>query len=907
MKLKFHIHYHTDWGQKLQICGSLPQLGDWQEEQAANLFYYPQGNWELEIEIPDDTTYFEYKYLIRHEPFGGTEWEFGVNRKIYLNANRKEWVFLDSWRSNQDHYNNLYTSPFKKGFSFFPEPVPYHEGRLEKGKKTVQRFMVQAPRIGSGYEVCISGNGKALGNWEDEKAIPMQYRGDALWEAEVHADPKALPMTYKYAIRHVGHRRIVEWEAGENRYFYADPSKSNVKADEPFRYAGAWKGAGVAIPVFSLRSEKSFGVGEFTDLKLMVDWAKKTGMKVLQILPVNDTVATHTWTDSYPYAAISVFALHPIYLNIEKIGALSAKVTNDILAEQQRILNAKEKVDYELVMRAKSRFYKLAYDEQGAALFQTPDFKAFFEQNKSWLVPYGVFSYLRDLYGTPDFTKWDKYQSLSLEQVEEIANPEAGQYHDIAVHYFIQYHLHRQLLEASEYARQNGVVLKGDIPIGIYRNSVDAWLYPHLFNMDAQAGAPPDAFSVTGQNWGFPTYNWEEMAKDGYAWWVKRLQHMSHYFDVFRIDHILGFFRIWEIPWHSIEGLSGVFNPALPLHIDELRGRGLGFEYDRYCKPYIREHILEERFAGELAYVKETFLDEYAPGQFQMKPEFDTQRKIDAYLSWEEDTPPAEKTRRQSLKASLFSLLGEVIFFEEPLSGGTAFHPRNSMHYTKSYLELDDNSKGILNELYTDYFYHRHDDFWREKAMVKLPALKNATDMLICGEDLGMVPDCVPGVMDELAILSLAIQRMPNNPKVKFGHPSDAPYLSVNSTSTHDMPPLRSWWEEDQSVSQRFFNEMLGHEGEAPYFCEPWLAKEVINQHLWGNSMLSILPLQDWLAIDGSLRKENPHEEQINVPANPKHYWRYRMHLTLEQLMNAHGFNTEIKEMIERTGRNPMY
>ena len=678
--------------------------------------------------------------------------------------------------------------------------------------------------------------------------------------------------------------------------------------DEKFRYpVGNWKGTGVAIPVFALRSKKGVGVGQFTDLKLLVDWAKQTGMKMVQILPINDTVAKHHWTDSYPYAAISVFALHPIYMDLQAMGNLSAKLSEEIIFEQGRQLNEKSTVDYASVMKLKSRFFKLIYDEQKQEVLKSGDFTRFVEKNKQWLLPYAVFSYFRDLFGTPNFYEWGKYQDVSFKDLEEIADPNAPHYDDIAIHFFIQYHLDKQLLEASEYARDNGVVLKGDIPIGIYRYSADAWMDRRLFNMECQAGAPPDDFSTAGQNWGFPTYNWEEMAKDDYAWWKSRLTQLSKYFDAFRIDHILGFFRIWEIPYHAIQGLFGYFNPSLAISKEEFNNRGIWFDYNRFCKPYIRAHFLYERFGDLTEYVKHTFLHEYLPGHFNMRPDFSTQRQVEQYLELPEDATLEERARNERLKQGLFSLIGEVLFFDAPFANGNAFNPRNAMHQTRSYQELDHETKRKLDDLYTDYFYHRQEEFWREKAMVKLPAIKNATNMLICGEDLGMVPKCVPSVMDDLGILSLAIQRMPSDSDMEFWHPSDTPYLSVCSPSCHDMSTIRGWWEEDRTKTQRFYNTILGREGAAPYFCEPWVAKEIVVQHLYSPSMWAVFPIQDLVALDGELRRPNVKEEQINVPANPKHYWKYRFHINLEDLLQKEEFNQMLKGLMDASGRNSAY
>ncbi len=460
----------------------------------------------------------------------------------------------------------------------------------------------------------------------------------------------------------------------------------------------------------------------------------------------------------------------------------------------------------------------------------------------------------------------------------------------------MQWHLHLQLKDAVDYAHSQGLVVKGDIPIGIYRYSCDAWQQPELYNMDAQAGAPPDDFAIKGQNWGFPTYNWQRMQADGFAWWKQRFAQMSLYFDAFRIDHILGFFRIWSIPLHAVQGIMGRFVPCLPVYINEFSERGIWFNYDRYCKPFINDEIVNEFFGDQAEYVRQTFLNSIGFGQYAMQPDFDTQRKVEA---WFRENPEAPAW----MEGKLFDLISNVILFEEPGSEGTQFHFRIAMESTRSFQWLDPHVRSQLSELYVNYYFRRQDAFWRTQAMQKLPALKASTDMLICGEDLGMVPDCVPGVMKDLGFLSLEIQRMPKDPKKKFFHPADAPYLSVVTPSTHDMSTIRGWWEESPENTQQFYNEQLGQSGNAPFYCEPWINRAIITQHVYSPAMWSIFQIQDLLGSSAALRRQDPNEERINVPANPKHYWRYRVHIALEDLMKADEFNADLRLLLHSSGR----
>lgn len=564
--------------------------------------------------------------------------------------------------------------------------------------------------------------------------------------------------------------------------------------------------------------------------------------------------------------------------------------------QRRQELNTLPAIDYEAVNEAKWEYFRLIFAQEGEAVLASEDFRAFFETNKEWLQPYAVFSYLRDAHRTPNFREWPRYNDYRQEDIDTLCNPQSADYPHIAIYYYIQYQLHRQLLAATRHARANGVVLKGDIPIGISRNSVEAWKEPHYFNLNGQAGAPPDDFSANGQNWGLPTYNWDVMEQDGYAWWMKRFRKMSEYFDAYRIDHILGFFRIWEIPMNAVHGLLGQFVPALPMTREEIESYGLGFRPE-FLKPYIHEYFLGQMFGPHTDYVKQTFIEPTDTWEvYRMRPEFDTQRKVEAYFDGKTDDDSIW------IRDGLYALISDVLFVPDR-NDPSKYHPRIGVQHDYIYRSLNDWEKAAFNRLYDQYYYHRHNDFWGQQAMKKLPQLTQSTRMLVCGEDLGMIPACVAWVMNELRILSLEIQRMPKDPSQEFGHPEWYPYRSVCTISTHDMSTLRGWWEEDAQQTQRYYNHVLGHYGTAPAVATPELCEQVVRAHLTSNSMLSILSFQDWMSVDGQLRNPNVAEERINVPANPRHYWRYRMHLTLEQLMAADDLNNKIRQMIADSGR----
>lgn len=892
MIITFNLNYHTTWGQELHVTGSSRYLGRFDEDMSIPMVYVGNGNWSLSVEFSDGDEAVQYGYLVKRN--GKTvRREYGKPREQRLSAQIPFIRLYDHWQDMPDEKTFL-SSPFTK--IFYRHKDSDYQPNSINNTITLKVF---APIVMPNHRVGVVGKSKGLGGWDAKNAVMMHCPNFPEWEVSIDASTLLLPLEYKFVVLDE-HRKVVLWEAGKNRMFYL-PSITN---NEQVVISGLhfnnnlprWRGSGVAIPVFSLRSSAGFGIGEFSDLKPMADWASQTGQRFIQILPVNDTTITKTWIDTYPYKSISIFALHPIYLNLEEIGRLDSLEDMAKVEEQRAELNSLSEIDYEKVLGAKWDYFRKIFEQDGAATLASKEFKAFFDGAKDWLIPYAAFCYLRDKFGTSDFSRWGKYATFEPDLVAKLGKKGTASYNAISLSYFLQYHLHMQLLEASNYAHRKGVALKGDIPIGISRSSTEAWTKPYLFNMNGQAGAPPDDFSALGQNWGFPTYCWEEMEKDGYMWWRTRFGKMADYFDAYRIDHILGFFRIWEIPLHSVQGILGYFNPALPYTRDEVQSFGLYFNDDRLLKPFIRHHFLNDFFGEYVQDVVDKYLVDKGFGIYDLHPDFDTQRKVESYFAGKNDV------KSRCILNGLYGLINEVLFVRDPKMPYN-FHPRISAQYSKSYQHLNDGEKKAFDRLYNHFYYERHTGFWKWEAMKKLPALVSATDMLVCGEDLGMIPDSVPDVMSALQILSLEIQRMPKDPKQLFGNTYTYPYNSVCTTSTHDMPTIRGWWESDREKTQKFFNLVLHESGAAPQFCEPWICERILDLHLASPSILCILPLQDLLSIDGSLRRENPDDERINNPANPMHYWRYRMHISLEELNRCDAFNQKLRDKLKYYNR----
>ena len=890
MTVQFNIEYKAMFGEQIVV-----NIQTEEGELKLPLETTDGERWACDwcVESPEKS--YTYYYGVEREGRAvKTEWLM-IKHQLDVNAKKAAvYTLYDHWKAMpEDAY--LYSSAFTDCIN---HQAP-QEMKPETGSKIV-RLIVRAPQLHDGERLGVLGADKALGAWDVQKILPMTQHTYNEWVADIDAAHlEGSHLEFKFvAFRNAKNELL--WETSMNRTVDLPEMKAgelvSYELDQAFFALYNRKLAGTQVPVFSLRTRKSAGIGDFGDLKTMIDFVASTGQKVLQLLPINDTTITHTWTDSYPYSCISVFAIHPQYADLHALPELKDAKARAEAEKTRAELNALDKIDYEKVNDFKINYLRQIFNQEGEKMMKTAEYKAFFQASELWLVPYAQYSYLRDKNGTADFNQWPDHQVWDEAERKVLADPKTAAYKNVAFFYFVQFVLDRQMQEAHEHAKAKGVILKGDIPIGVNRNGCDVWTEPKYFNLNGQAGAPPDDFSANGQNWGFPTYNWFEMLKDGCQWWNRRFQNMARYFDAYRIDHVLGFFRIWEIPVHSVHGLLGQFAPALAMSREEIESYGLHFQEDRFTRSFITDWVLDRVFHERAGEVKEKYLDRLDDERYQMKPEVDTQRKVEALF--------ADVTNEKELwlRDGLYALISDVLFVRDHTNPGV-FHPRISAQLDFIYESLYDNDKAAFNRLYNDYFYRRNNQFWYQEAMKKLPKLVQATRMLVCAEDLGMVPDCVPWVMDELKILSLELQSMPKDPSVKFGHLSRNPYRSVCTISSHDMPTLRMWWDENIQRTQEYYNTMLYRQGSAPHPLPGWLASDIISRHLTSPSMLCILSIQDWLATDEALRLPDADAERINIPANPKHYWRYRMHLNIEDLAADKRFVQNITEMISQSGR----
>ena len=891
MVFRFNIEYKTVYGENLVLNLNMDN------KEVHNSLGTTDGlHWSCDLDVAPKAKNITYYYSVERDGVCvKKEWQV-VMHQLNVTAERaNDYIIYDHWRDiPEDSY--LYSSAFT-------DCINHQQPAEVKGNtfaKTI-RLIVRAPQLREGERLVLVGSDSLVGAWDVKRAVPMVEQAYNEWTVDINAE--ALAVNYlEFKFVALNDKKGSEaWETGYNRSVEIPEMKAGsvVSYELSQSFLERWnrKFAGTLVPVFSLRSKKSAGIGDFGDLKSMIDLVAKTGQKVLQLLPINDTTITHTWTDSYPYSCISVFAIHPQYADLQALPELEDAKARAEAEKTRAELNALPQIDYEKVNDFKITYLHQIFNQEGEKMMKSAEYQAFFQDTEQWLVPYAQYSCLRDKYGTADFSKWPDHNAWDEKDRKALSNPRTKAYKEVEFFYFVQYVLNTQMKAAHEHAMAKGVILKGDIPIGVNRFGCDVWTEPKYFNLDGQAGAPPDDFSVNGQNWGFPTYNWFEMLKDDCQWWTRRFQNMSKFFDAYRIDHVLGFFRIWEIPVDSVHGLLGQFAPALGMTADEIRSYGLNFQQDRFTRPFITDWVLDRVFHERADEVKQKYLDRLDDERYQLKAEVDTQRKVEALFEGVTDE------KEIWLRDGLYALISDVLFVRDHRNPGL-YHPRISAQFDFIFESLYDNDKAAFNRLYNDYFYRRNNQFWYEEAMKKLPKLVQATRMLVCAEDLGMVPDCVPWVMNELKILSLELQSMPKDPSVKFGHLSRNPYRSVCTISSHDMPTLRQWWDENIQRTQEYYNTMLYRQGPAPHPLPGWLAQDIISRHLTSPSMLCVLSIQDWLAINEHLRLPDANAERINIPANPKHYWRYRMHLSIEDLAANKEFMDSVTELVAQSGRN---
>ncbi|MCL2101082.1 MAG: 4-alpha-glucanotransferase [Fibromonadales bacterium] len=625
---------------------------------------------------------------------------------------------------------------------------------------------------------------------------------------------------------------------------------------------------GVGIPLFSLRSKESVGIGEFLDLVPFGQWAKKCGLDLIQLLPVNDT-----GEESSPYSARSAFALNPVYIRLQDIEG-AKEILGDEPAKQSKKFAKQPRIPYIDVVRYKRSALRKIFDEKKKDILADSHFKAWVEQN-GWLRPYAVFCALKAENNEASWKDWQKKDK-----------PKES---DVLFQKWMQWVAEEQFLKAVAELNKLDVRLKGDIPILINEDSADVWHCPQFFSLENRAGAPPDMFCYSGQNWAFPTYRWENLEKENFGWWRDRVNHAAKFYHAYRIDHVLGFFRIWVVPEQEHTGILGNFVPSVPIYMDELLQAGIPRETVRYLTlPNFGEEQLKNGFGSCTEEVKQKYFEplQGSYGRYILRSEYRSERAI---ISLNEE---------QAIKDALLNVYWDRVF--TPSSTEDALWPYWYWYNAPVLMTLPEHEVNAIKNIIKSN-EARQEDLWGKNGYKLLSVLAKETDMLVCAEDLGAVPNCVPGVLQDLGILALRVERWSRNWK-QDGSPyiplSDYPRLSVCTTSNHDSSTLLGLWNE-HDFDKDYYWSHIGQSSKAPAVLCAEHVKLIIENLFKANSLLAILPLQDFMALSQKFIPQDPDTDRVNIPGTiGSQNWSWKMPCLLEELLKEAELNKCIYDLV---------
>lgn len=645
--------------------------------------------------------------------------------------------------------------------------------------------------------------------------------------------------------------------------------------------------SGVAVPLFSLRSKDSVGIGEFLDLVPFGAWAKKCGLNVIQILPVNDT-----GYESSPYSARSAFALNPVFLRLQIIiGAES--FMPEIMALQRKFAE-EPKIRYQEIAREKRAILRKIFDSRYAFLEHNVAFLKWIDANP-WAKPYAVYAVLKERNGEASWKSWAEDSCPSPARVSALFRK---LHVDALFQCWMQFEAEAQFKVTCDKLTESGVYLKGDIPILLNEDSADVWYNRKYFSLSDRAGAPPDMFSYSGQNWGFPTYRWDVLEQDGFKWWRDRLAEAAKFYHAYRIDHVLGFFRIWAIPECERTGILGHFSPAIPLTETNLSAAGFRKETVAYLQ---NPNFSREQLREFLGMATDTCVERYfellpfTNDRYVLKEEFRSEGAIIA--SGEE----------QSVKDGLLKVLWNRVFVPGTPEG--KFYPFWYWYNAPVLGTLPQGEQESLRNLIRAN-EAAQESLWYANGKKLLSVLAQATDMTVCAEDLGAVPRCVPQVLSELRINSLRVERWTRNwdaPSQPYYELSEYPRLSVATTSVHDTSTLLGLWKERDFDRNYFWSNHLHLDGPAPESLSPDTVRLLIRNIFKANSLFCIPPIQDFLALSARLSPANPEDERVNTPGTvgPQN-WTYRMPCTIEALEENVALIREIASLTDERAKRSL-
>lgn len=634
---------------------------------------------------------------------------------------------------------------------------------------------------------------------------------------------------------------------------------------------------GVAVPLSSLKSQENSGIGEFPDLVKLGKWCQETGIGLIQLLPLSDT-----GYESSPYSALSAFALHPVYLNLDTVpGAQDFKSAISGLRTKYVDLPT---VAFQDILRDKLDILKKIFHKNVAQWKDDAALAAWIKDNP-WSVEYAVFSTLKHRRNLAGWQDWPDFRTPKKAEIEKFWKDEAN-LEETRFFCWLQYLCEGQLSSATKELEKLGVALKGDIPILINEDSHDVWANPELFSLDLRAGAPPDGGSPEGQNWGFPIYRWENLAKDGYRWWKNRIKQADKFFHAYRIDHVLGFFRIWATPAANRSANLGYFLPNRPIKKQELQN--LGFDEGRITwlsEPHIFGQELRDALGDE--HQKAVGLCLSQVGQedlFRFRSDIKGEKAI------------AQTDLSDRAKQVLYGWFRNRTLLR---ISEQEYIPLYTYYATRAYESLGQEEKWNFDKLIQETILDA-ETLWEKQGNELMDFMKNTADMLVCAEDLGVIPDCVPRILASHEILGLKIVRWArnwNHPGQPYYPVKNYPLLSVCTPSVHDTSSLRQWWYEERD--HRDFLDAIDVKEDPHQDYTPELAQKIISGLMGTSSLLAIFAIQDLLAMDSGLRPGNPDEERINFPGTvSERNWSYKMKPSLEILHSQGEFNKMLKSII---------
>jgi 4-alpha-glucanotransferase len=638
---------------------------------------------------------------------------------------------------------------------------------------------------------------------------------------------------------------------------------------------------GTAVPVGALRGKDGLGVGEFLDLVEFAQFCARSCIGLIQLLPVNDT-----GYESSPYSALSAFALNPLYLKLSRLDE-AAGFEGKIALLRTRFDGAK-RFPHREVVAAKIALLREMFAPREGAIAASPALKTWIDAN-GWVKTYAVFRSLKEANKLRHWKEWESHGTAAQKDIDALwKEPARATEHRFWA--WVQYNLDAQFRAARTEIAQLGIILEGDLPILINEDSADVWAHGQYFDNAYSAGAPPDMYSPDGQNWGFPIYNWDALEKDGCAWWKERLAAAEKYFDAYRIDHVLGFFRIWATPRTETSALLGRFIPSVPISRADLHALGFDRARIRWLSlPHVPTRALRESLqsAGggeeDLTRITDAALRRIGDEELWLfKETIRGGGDIEAL-----DIHPAGK---KLLHAAWADRVLQPIDADNyaPLWNHQRSHP---------WATLSAEEKDALEDL-----IRRKDAeserTWESAGTKHLAMLKDASPMLPCAEDLGAVPPCVPSTLAGLNILGLRVVRwtrrweQDGGPYIPF---SQYPELSVCTPAVHDSSTVREWWENE--ADQNAFAAFLGQPSLPPLY-NPGAARRILRSVAGAASRYRVFQIQDLLHLSPRWYAPESASERVNIPGTAGEFnWTYRLPAPIGELLKDDELIARIQEL----------